>query len=76
MSAEEREMMEEVEAIKEAQKIARELYAKDFWAIDLEPDTRAVEPPGWGLVRGDNAKASGPTEGPIVRWLKRSAVQG
>ena len=68
--------MEEREAIKEAQRMAR-----DVFEIPSEKHSKeAGKPEGTtsagAQARTCNSKASGPMEGPLARWLTRSAVQG
>ena len=76
MSAEERELMEEVEAIKEAQMVAREVFEVPKEKHPREAKQAQGKASACSKGRGGNSKPSGPTEGPMARWLARAAVQG
>ena len=75
MSAEERELMEEVQAIKAAQKTAKEIFG--FNTEKRIPVNKAK-----GKAMAGSKSASGcveqskAPEGSIARWLARAAVQG
>ena len=74
MSAEERELIEEEQAIKAAQKTAKEIFG--FPRETSVQVTKAQANPAAGSKgRGCSSRPSGPTEGPMARWLARAAVQ-
>ena len=72
MTAEERELMEEAEAIKAAQKTAKEILGKKKKRVKKVQDRAAA--PSNGAVGLPQQKRA--PEGGMARWLARSAVQG
>ena len=75
MTAEERELMEEMEAIKAAQKTAKELFGftteKMTQVNKVQEKAAAPSNEAGGSLERKKAP-----EGPMARWLARSAVQG
>ena len=72
MAAEERELMEEAEAIKAAQKTAKEILGEKKKRVKKVQDRAAA--PSNGAVGLPQQKRA--PEGGMARWLARSAVQG
>ena len=72
MSAEERELMEEMEAIKEAQKAAKELFGVPKEKVNKVQEKAA--PPS-NEAGGPLERKKAP-EGLMARWLARTGVQG
>lgn len=75
MTAEERELMEEAEAIKAAQKTAKEIlgFPKEEKKRVKKVQDRAAAPSNGAVGLPQQKRAP---EGGMARWLARSAVQG
>ena len=76
MTAEERELMEEAEAIKAAQKTAKEIlgFPKEEMKKQVKKVQDRAAAPSNGAV-GPLERKQAP-QGPMARWLARTAVQG
>ena len=76
MTAEERELMEEAEAIKAAQKTAKEIlgFPKEEKKKQVKKVQDRAAAPSNGAV-GPLERKQAP-QGPMARWLARTAVQG
>ena len=69
-------LVEEEEAIKEAQRMAREVFELPKEKHPRDAEKAQGKALACSKGRGGNSKPSGPTEGPMARWLARAAVQG
>ena len=75
MSAEERELMEEMEAIKEAQKAAKELFGVPKEKVNKVQEMQEKAAPPSNEAGGPLEREKAP-EAAMARWLARTGVQG